>query len=126
MGWVVRLVEVGTDKPGRSVDVLEIGQLRDLGEIANLGLTLAEAKAASRSRTASRCRRAGARACHSPAGLLILRRRLPDQRLAGPSGCHPARRGGCAAPAVSLCRLWLWRAQYQLAIALSVDAGGRK
>lgn len=44
MGWVVRLVEVGTDKPGRSVDVLEIGQLRDLGEIANLGLTLAEAK----------------------------------------------------------------------------------
>ena len=44
MGWVVRLVEMGTDKPGRSVDVLEIGQLRDLGDIANLGLTLAEAK----------------------------------------------------------------------------------
>jgi hypothetical protein len=44
MGWIVRLVEMGTDEPGRSVDVLEIGQLRDLGEIANLGLTLAEAK----------------------------------------------------------------------------------
>ena len=44
MGWVVRLVEVGTDKPGRIVDVLEMGQLRDLHEIADLGLTLAEAK----------------------------------------------------------------------------------
>jgi hypothetical protein len=44
MGWVVRLVEVGTDKPGRSVDVLDMGRLRDLHEIADLGLTLAEAK----------------------------------------------------------------------------------
>jgi hypothetical protein len=44
MGWVVRLVEVGTEQPGRSVDVLEIGQLRDLHEIADLGLTLAEMK----------------------------------------------------------------------------------
>jgi hypothetical protein len=44
MEWIVRLVEMGTDEPEQSVDVLEIGQFRELGEIANLGLTLAEAK----------------------------------------------------------------------------------
>jgi len=44
MGWVVRLIEMGTDKPARSVDVLEFGQFRDFGNIASLGLTLAEAK----------------------------------------------------------------------------------
>jgi len=44
MGWVVRLIEMGTDKPARSVDVLEFGQPRDFGDIASLGLTLAEAK----------------------------------------------------------------------------------
>ena len=43
MGWVVRLIEIGTDKPARSVDVLEFGP-RDFRDIANLGLTLAEAK----------------------------------------------------------------------------------
>ena len=45
MGWVVRLVETGTDRsPARGVDVLEIGRPNDLGDIANLGLTLPEAK----------------------------------------------------------------------------------
>jgi hypothetical protein len=57
MGRVVRLVEVGTEQPGRSVDVLEIGQFRDLGEIANLGLTLAEAKQLLFSAVAVRCPR---------------------------------------------------------------------
>ena len=44
MVWVVRLVETRPDGPERSLDVLELGQLRDLGDIADLGLTLAEAK----------------------------------------------------------------------------------
>jgi hypothetical protein len=44
MVWVVRLVEMRPDGPERSVDVLELGQLRDLGDIADLGLTLAEAR----------------------------------------------------------------------------------
>ena len=44
MGWVVRLIEMGTDEPSRSVDVLEFGHYRDFSNIANLGLTLAEAK----------------------------------------------------------------------------------
>ncbi|MBV8095780.1 MAG: hypothetical protein JOY71_00700 [Acetobacteraceae bacterium] len=77
MGWVVRLVEMGTDKPGRSVDVLEIGQLRDLCDIANLGLTLAEAKQLVGRVQQAVVTRPGAGACHCSAGLLILRRRLP-------------------------------------------------
>jgi hypothetical protein len=45
MGWVVQLVETGTDRSrARGVDVLEISRPNDLGDIANLGLTLAEAK----------------------------------------------------------------------------------
>jgi hypothetical protein len=44
MRWVLRLVETETDGPARGVDVLEINRPRDLGDIANLGLTLAEAK----------------------------------------------------------------------------------
>jgi len=44
MGWVVRLIEMGTDKPARNVDVLEFGQPRDFGNPASLGLTLTEAE----------------------------------------------------------------------------------
>jgi hypothetical protein len=44
MGWVLRLVETGTDSRARSVDVMEISRPNDLGVIANLGLTLPEAK----------------------------------------------------------------------------------
>jgi hypothetical protein len=44
MGWMLRLVETETDSRARSVDVLEISRSKDLGDIANLGLTLAEAK----------------------------------------------------------------------------------
>ena len=42
MGWIVRLVEAGAEGPG--VEIMEIGKPDDLGDIANLGLTLAEAK----------------------------------------------------------------------------------
>ena len=44
MGWVLRLVETETDGAGRGVDVMEISWRSDLREIANLGLTLSEAK----------------------------------------------------------------------------------
>jgi hypothetical protein len=44
MGWMLRLVEMGADKGERGVDVMEIGRSRSLGDIAALGLTLAEAK----------------------------------------------------------------------------------
>jgi hypothetical protein len=44
MGWVLQLVETGVNGRTRSVEVLEISRSNDLGEIANLGLTLPEAK----------------------------------------------------------------------------------
>ena len=44
MGWVLRLVETGIAGQARSTDVLEINRPDHLGNIADLGLTLAEAK----------------------------------------------------------------------------------
>jgi hypothetical protein len=44
MGWVLRLVETGTEGSVRSVDVLEIDRPGDLGDLADLGLTLAQGK----------------------------------------------------------------------------------
>jgi hypothetical protein len=44
MGWVLRLVETGVDGASRSVDVMVIDRLGDLGDIAALGLTLAQGK----------------------------------------------------------------------------------
>ncbi len=41
MGWVLRLVETGVDGSGRSVDVMAI---ECSGDIADLGLTLAQGK----------------------------------------------------------------------------------
>src|SRR3954471_6457842 len=44
MGWVLRLVETGVEGSGRSVDVMMIDRPGDLGDIAALGLTLAQGK----------------------------------------------------------------------------------
>ena len=44
MGWVLRLVEVGREDSASGTDVVEISRPRDLRNIADLGLTLAEAK----------------------------------------------------------------------------------
>jgi hypothetical protein len=44
MGWVLRLVETGVDGQSRSFDVIEFSRTEGLGDIANLGLTLAEGK----------------------------------------------------------------------------------
>ncbi len=47
MGLVLQLVETGADRfetRGRGIDVLALDRPRDLCDIANLGLTLSEAK----------------------------------------------------------------------------------
>jgi hypothetical protein len=44
MGWVLRLVESGADGSSDGVDVLEIERPRDLGDLADLGLTHADGK----------------------------------------------------------------------------------
>ncbi len=44
MGLVLRLVETGADTRERGIGVLEIDRPRDLRDVADLGLTLREAK----------------------------------------------------------------------------------
>src|SRR6201997_5344326 len=44
MGWILRLVETGTDGQLRSADVMEFSRPDNLGDISTLGLTLPEAK----------------------------------------------------------------------------------
>ena len=44
MAWMLRLVKTGVEGEGPCTDVLEIDRPGDLGDIASLGLTLAEAK----------------------------------------------------------------------------------
>jgi hypothetical protein len=44
MEWTLRLVGTGADGQSRSFDVMPISRPDGLGEIANLGLTLTEAK----------------------------------------------------------------------------------
>ena len=44
MAWILRLVKTGAEGDGQSTDVMEINKPDDLGNIADLGLSLAEAK----------------------------------------------------------------------------------
>jgi hypothetical protein len=44
VAWIVRLVKVAADGENQSVDVMTINRPNDLGDIATLGLTLAEGK----------------------------------------------------------------------------------
>jgi len=44
MGWVLRLVETGVDGSSRSVDVMVIDRPGDLGDLADLGLSLIDGK----------------------------------------------------------------------------------
>jgi hypothetical protein len=44
MAWIVRVVKTGAEGEGQCTDVMEIIRPADLGDIADLGLTLADAK----------------------------------------------------------------------------------
>src|SRR5689334_10244090 len=44
VAWIVRLVQIGAEGEGQATDVIEIDRPDDLGDITDLGLTLAEAK----------------------------------------------------------------------------------
>ncbi len=97
MGLVLRLVETGADRSetcGRGIDVLELDRPCNLRDIANLGLTLSEAK--------QLLARAGPRSRSTAAGVLGLRGTLPCQGLAVASGCNAVRQDHGAAAAVPL------------------------
>src|SRR5258708_28576800 len=44
VAWIVRLVKIGAEGEGRTLDVMGIDRPDDLGDIADLGLTLDETK----------------------------------------------------------------------------------
>ena len=44
VAWIVRLVQIGAEGEGQATDIIQIDRPDDLGDIADLGLTLAEAK----------------------------------------------------------------------------------
>ena len=105
MGWVLRLVRTGVDGQSLSFDVMEFSRPDGLGDIAKLGLTLAEGKpllaevqqgvvaaqADNHAMLRPDCRSCGGR-CHV-------------KGLAAASDCHAVRRGEGAASPVSVC--WL-------------------
>ena len=44
MAWILRLVNIGSEGEGPCTDIMEVHRPDDLRDIADLGLTLAEAK----------------------------------------------------------------------------------
>src|SRR5215213_4493010 len=42
VAWIIRLVKIGTEGEGACTDVMQINRPDDLGDIADLGLTLAK------------------------------------------------------------------------------------
>jgi len=76
--WILKLAAAGGVGP--CVDIMEISKTDDLGDIANLGLTIAEAKQLL-ARVLRDLHRAGEGAGGSAASLLLPRWGLPGERL---------------------------------------------
>jgi len=74
MRWVLRLVEAKGEGQSQSTDVMETVRPDDLGNIADLGLTLAEAKVLQAARSAGSRRRSSQRPCRATAELSVCAR----------------------------------------------------
>ena len=121
MEWTLRLVGTGIDGQSRSFEVMAISRPDGLGDIANLGLTLAEAKlllvqvqqqvvaaqAHHHAMFRPDCRSCGGR-CHVKG--------WRPHRIATLFGEVRVK-----LPRLACARLRLWRDRRQLAIALPVD-----
>ena len=99
MEWTLRLVGTGIDGQSRSFEVMAISRPDGLGDIANLGLTLAEAKQL----LVQVQQQVVAAQAHHPrdvsAGLSVMRREVPREGLAAAPDCDAVRRGqGEASP----------------------------
>jgi hypothetical protein len=121
MTWVPRLVETEIDRPSRVIDVLDIRPRGDLGNIANLGPTLAEAKQIL-ARLQDCGRHSSRRSRGSASGLFVLPSCRSRQGLAASSGGDTVWHGGGAPPAISLRQMWSWRDGCQLAVVLPFHA----
>ena len=120
MRWVLRLITMGDDARCLSTDLIEICRPEGLGAIANLGLTLPEAK-----QLLARVQRAvvsGQADSHGLSGGCRLQRKMPPEGLAGSLHRDAVRRSDCAASSVSMHHLQSHRDERRLATALPIDA----
>ena len=91
MEWTLRLVGTGMDGQSRSFDVMPISRPDGLDEIANLGLSLAEAKLLlAQVQQQVVAAQAHHHAMFSPA-LSVMRREVPREGLAAASDCDAVR-----------------------------------
>src|SRR4249919_451815 len=92
MEWTLRLVGMGIDGQSRSFDVMAISRPDGLGDIANLGLTLAEAKLLL-AQVQQQVSPAGQHPCDVSTGLPIVWRDMSREGLAAAPDCDVVRRG---------------------------------
>ena len=121
MRWVLRLIATEGDARCLSTDLIEICRPEGLGDIADLGLTLPEAKQllAGIQRAVVSAQAVSHRA--AAAVLLGLQRKMPPEGLAGtPHRDAVWRSDGVTSP-VSMHRLQSHRDERRLAIALPID-----
>ena len=123
MAWVLRLVEIGAEGEGPCADVVEISRPDGLVDIADLGLTLAEAKlvlaGVQREIVAAQARdhavrRPGCRRCE---------RRLPREGLSPARDRHAVRPGRGPVAPLPLCWLRHDRGRRGMAAVCPLDPG---
>ena len=103
MGWVLRLVETGVDGASRSVDVMVIDRLGNLGDIAALGLTRASSLWLWSNRKSSQPRAGTMRSDGRNAELAPPAASTRITALTGSPPCSVRSRSGCRA---SCCAGW--------------------
>jgi hypothetical protein len=121
MRWVLRLIATEGDARCLSTDLIEICRPEGLGDIADLGLTLPEAKQRSGERSTNGHCGASRQPQAAAAVLLGLQRKMPSEGLAEPSHSDAVWRSDGAASQVSMHRLRSHRDGRRLAIALPID-----
>jgi hypothetical protein len=120
MEWTLRLVGTEIDGQSRSCEVMAISRPDGLGDIASLGLTLAEAKQLL-VQVQQEVVAASSPAHAVSAGLSVVQREVPPQGLADAPDCDAVWRGQCEASPAGVCGQRLWRDRERLAIALPVN-----
>ena len=121
--WALRLVETGVEGEARCTDVMEITRPDDLEDIADLGLTLAEAKLLQ-ARVQQEISAAQARGLPLPlaAELSVLPRNVPSKGLSGPSDRDAFWPVTVRLPRYRCAECRAGEARGRLAIELPVDA----
>jgi hypothetical protein len=117
MEWTLRLVGTGFDGQSRSFNVMPISRPDGLDEIANLGLTLAEANpllAQVQQQVVTTQAHLARTVSHAARGA--------TRRVGGRTGL----RGQGEASPDGVCRVRLWQDQRQLAIPLPLDPWARQ